>query len=99
MPASARLPSGTLVEVLCGQPEQKYGVRFSGGLIAASDCSLISRNRTRAAILSLVWKRAMRLAISLAIGPGASSPFDGRIQWRSSSNLPITRGRTSSRQL
>ena len=24
---SARLPSGTLVEVLCGQPEQKYGVR------------------------------------------------------------------------
>ena len=27
MPAIARLPSGTLVEVLCGQPEQKYGVR------------------------------------------------------------------------
>jgi hypothetical protein len=25
MPASARLPSGTRVEVLCGQPEQKYG--------------------------------------------------------------------------
>ena len=23
MPAKARLPSGTLVEVLCGQPEQK----------------------------------------------------------------------------
>ena len=27
MPASARLPSGTRVEVLCGQPEQKYGAR------------------------------------------------------------------------
>ena len=30
MPAKARLPSGTLVEVLCGQPEQKYGVRVTG---------------------------------------------------------------------
>ena len=30
MPAMARLPSGTLVEVLCGQPEQKYGVRVTG---------------------------------------------------------------------
>ena len=30
MPAKARLPSGTLVEVLCGQPEQKYGVRVIG---------------------------------------------------------------------
>src|SRR5258708_28663886 len=29
MPAMARLPSGTLVEVLCGQPEQKYGSRLS----------------------------------------------------------------------
>src|SRR5882757_11252915 len=30
MPAKARLPSGTLVEVLCGQPEQKYGVLLIG---------------------------------------------------------------------
>src|SRR3954471_21081278 len=30
MPANARLPSGTLVDVLCGQPEQKYGVRVIG---------------------------------------------------------------------
>ena len=29
MPAVARLPSGTLVDVLCGQPEQKYGMRSS----------------------------------------------------------------------
>ena len=29
IPASARDPSGTLVEVLCGQPEQKYGVRVA----------------------------------------------------------------------
>src|SRR6185437_16061735 len=32
MPAKARLPSGTLVEVLCGQPEQKYGVRETGAV-------------------------------------------------------------------
>ena len=31
MPATARLPSGTLVEVLCGQPEQKNGVRAIAG--------------------------------------------------------------------
>ena len=30
MPASARLPSGTFVDVLWGQPEQKYGVRETG---------------------------------------------------------------------
>src|SRR5260370_41159471 len=34
MPAKARLPSGTLVEALCGQPDQKYGVR----LVGATDC-------------------------------------------------------------
>jgi len=31
LPAMAREPCGTLVEVLCGQPEQKYGVRLTGG--------------------------------------------------------------------
>src|SRR4051794_23286669 len=36
MPASALEPSGTLVDVLCGQPEQKYGVRV------APDMSMIS---------------------------------------------------------
>src|SRR6476469_10522247 len=38
MPAKARLPSGTLVEVLCGQPEQKYGVRVTG----ATACILVA---------------------------------------------------------
>src|ERR687894_2986931 len=31
MPASAFEPSGTLVDELCGQPEQKYGVRVAPG--------------------------------------------------------------------
>src|SRR3954453_16329977 len=31
MPAKARLPSGTRVELLCGQPEQKERVPRAGG--------------------------------------------------------------------
>ena len=33
---SARLPSGTFVELLCGQPEQKYGVRSNVSLLLRS---------------------------------------------------------------
>jgi hypothetical protein len=55
MPAVARLPSGTRVEVLCGQPEQKYGMRAKLVLVLASDFSLDSRNARRASIRSLVW--------------------------------------------
>jgi len=39
----------------------------------------------------------MRSAITRAIWAGVSSPFDGKIQLRFSSNLPTTLGRTSSR--
>ena len=52
MPAKARLPSGTLVEVLCGQPEQKYGVRVIGatglhlgGLAAVEPVGLGAQHR------------------------------------------------------
>jgi len=41
MPQRARLPSGTLVEVLCGQPEQKYGVR----LIGRTGCICVASRR------------------------------------------------------
>ena len=36
MPAPAIEPSGTFVEVLCGQPEQKNGVREPMSLVSAS---------------------------------------------------------------
>src|SRR5512140_3753774 len=39
MPAVARLPSGTLVDVLCGQPEQNHGLRSSMIFDLASVCS------------------------------------------------------------
>ena len=47
MPAMARLPSGTLVEVLCGQPEQKNGVRATFGGGAFRSFSLASRRARR----------------------------------------------------
>ena len=47
MPAMARLPSGTRVEVLCGQPEQKNGVRATLGGGAFSSLSLASRRARR----------------------------------------------------
>ncbi len=53
MPASAREPSGTRVEVLCGQPGQKYGVRAIGitGEAERSLASMIaSRSRMRAEV-------------------------------------------------
>ena len=80
MPASARLPSGTRVEVLCGQPEQKYGVRANGIDLAAGlplarvepgdplGEPRLGGRRPRAA-------RAMTRAIWL----GDNSPFDGKI--------------------
>ena len=40
-----------------------------------------------------------RNAITFAMCAGLSSPVEGWIQTRFSSNLPTTRGRTSSRQL
>jgi hypothetical protein len=43
-PPSAQLPSGTLVDWLCGQPGQNQGVRISVTLGLASACDLASRN-------------------------------------------------------
>ena len=37
MPASARLPSITRVERLCGQPEQKPGIRTGPGAAGTAD--------------------------------------------------------------
>ena len=47
MPAVARLPSGTRVDVLCGQPEQKYGWRTVVTRGRASAFSLKSRKARR----------------------------------------------------
>ena len=51
MPAVARLPSGTLVDVLCGQPEQKYGHARERDLGFASAASFALIKSTRALML------------------------------------------------
>jgi len=110
MPAVARLPSGTLVDVLCGQPEQKYGARIKSIFGRASAASFWLMKSTRWRIFSSVRglsaRRSIRVAITRAIIAGVNSPAAGssqspcgRTHSPFSSNLPTTRGRTSSRQL
>src|ERR1700761_8094888 len=96
MPATARLPSGTWVELLGGQPEQNQGERAAAGTRRASCSSLAARYFTRSSIAGLVWKRARRFAITLATVAGESSEWDGRIQSAASSYLPTTWGRAPS---
>ncbi len=47
MPASAFEPSGTFVDVLCGHPEQKYGVRVAPLTLIVRAASGIKRPRAR----------------------------------------------------
>src|ERR1700676_4950603 len=58
MPAVERLPSGTLVDVLCGQPEQKYGMRVSVilGLESAISFALIQSTRARSFSIVRGWR-------------------------------------------
>ena len=77
MPATARDPSGTMVDVLCGQPEQNNGVRSATTRGRASAFSLASMIASRA------WMRArmsagssslpIRCAIALATIAGENS--------------------------
>ena len=57
MPASAREPSGTRVEVLCGQPEQNKGLRSTVRRGRAASRSLASIRATRAAMLAHVGRQ------------------------------------------
>ncbi len=57
MPASARLPSGTRVLVLCGQPLQNQGARSPVGAVSAASCA------SRAATTARRW--SMRATMSL----------------------------------
>ena len=77
MPAMAREPSGTLVEVLCGQPEQNQGVRSAaGGELASADSRAAKMARCasmRAAVASSAPRRLSRAAMALAIRAGVRS--------------------------
>src|SRR3954449_9840872 len=70
MPAKARLPSGTLVEVLWGQPEQKYGVRETGATaciwVACRPLNQSALARSILAISGLRLSRSRRSVSELA---------------------------------
>ncbi len=114
MPAMAREPSGTLVDVLWGQPEQNHGWRSALISSTAMDCSLALRMAIcasmRAAMSPSMPSFFRRWAIACAIIAGDRSALarssvlaDGLGMDHSppsaSPNLPTTLGRTSRRQL
>src|SRR6516164_4405 len=64
------MPSGTTVDVLCGQPEQKYGMRTATSCVSARIRCASLRAATRAAISSLAailcrMRSPMQIATSL----------------------------------
>ena len=101
----AREPSGTRVEVLCGQPEQKCGLRSASTMGCL--CRLLLGGDDLQA--GGDGRRGEEAADALGddAGDGGHRQFAGGRQqpvaFRPladfSSNLPMTRGRTSSRQL
>src|SRR6201985_3401752 len=98
MPAKARLPSGTLVEVLCGQPEQKYGVLEIGDTaciwVARRPLNQSALARSIAAISGLRLSRSSRSVSELANDATLSSSADGRERLWWSFLLATTPGRT-----
>ncbi len=95
MPAMARLPSGILVEVLCGQPEQKYGVRCSlAAPMPSAGRSNASSFARRCSSPGLRWPSLRnRATTAAATMVGVSSPSLGSSMAPVSSRLPTTEGR------
>src|SRR3979411_2743473 len=87
MPASAFDPSGTFVDVLCGQPEQKYGVRVAPdmSMISALGRSDRSAREARSRPGNI---RSSRLATIGASNRGDNSPTHGTSGSLVSSLLP-----------
>ena len=96
MPAVATLPSGTLVERLCGQPEQKVGRRTSSPAApAAQGWTMSAGGLSRAASVSAsaqppARRRSTRMPATMS---APSSPAEGTSGRPRSSPLPVRRGR------
>ena len=89
MPAMAIEPSGILVELLCGHPEQKYGVRSTGA--GAPGGGTLPSKRAKASVTSEAPSRAIRELSALATMAGVSSPVAGMSEYPASSVLPTMR--------
>ena len=87
------LSSGNLVDELCGQPEQKYGVR-STVLRGTLNClSVFSNTSIHWVMESVVLYGCNQLTNALEISAGVNSPLDGNCVCWSRPFLPITNGR------
>ncbi len=92
MPARPWLPSGTTVEVLCGQPGQKCGARMCSGAWAAAASSSSSAMR---ASRRLLWKTGGRRAANARnTWPASSSASSLNRGAPSGVRLPLMRGRS-----
>ena len=86
------MPSGTTVEELCGQPEQKYGMRTATSCVSASTrCASFSR-ATRPARFSSATYFSSRSPMQIATSFGSSAPLTGNSQLPCSSFLPMQTG-------
>lgn len=92
IPPPTSAPSGTMAEVLWGQPEQKYGVRWGSGGPAASVAG--RRRSRRARTEGMSWSARRRGPRAAAMTSGSSSPVDGKRSRPSSSWRPTTPGRS-----
>jgi len=88
MPPPLIEPSGVLVEVLCGQPEQKYGL-LVGTVSATRTCCLDSMRARRCAKSP---SPAMRATSTRATNSGVNSELSGSSERPWSSVLPVTAG-------
>jgi len=86
------MPSGTTVEELCGQPEQKYGVRVATSAISASARWRSLSRATFAASASLRPRSSSRSPMQTAMSLGSSAPLTGNSQLPRSSLLPMHTG-------
>ena len=77
MPSNWSLPSGTLVEVLCGQPEQKYGVLMTFDLGWAIRASVASSSCSQVVIAAVWWRGPSHWPRTRAMMAGVTSPWEG----------------------
>ncbi len=90
MPADTMLPSGALVEVLCGQPEQYQAERVS--VVSALRLWISSRRLIQPSADSSLVLRDRRACSARAMMSDSNSPWKGSRSRPSSSRLPTMRG-------
>ena len=86
------MPLGTTVDELCGQPEQKYGMRVAMSVVSARTRCASLRRATCAASCSFGLRAISRSPMQIAISFGSSAPFCGNSQLPRSSRLPMQVG-------